>query len=47
MFRGIAELLMGICCDRACGTIFPSFEAVDFYFQPQVLSKFVSICKMT
>lgn len=30
----------------ACGTIFQSFEVVDFYFQSQVLSKFVSICKL-
>jgi O-antigen/teichoic acid export membrane protein len=28
------------------GIIFQSFEVVDFYFQSQVLSKFVSICKM-
>ena len=31
----------------ASGIIFQSFEVVDFYFQSQVLSKFVSICKMT
>ena len=31
----------------ASGAIFQSFEVVDFYFQSQVLSKFVSICKMT
>jgi O-antigen/teichoic acid export membrane protein len=31
----------------AGGTIFQSFEVVDFYFQSQVLSKFVSICKLT
>lgn len=31
----------------ASGTIFQSFEVVDFYFQSQVLSKFVSICKLT
>ncbi|MDO9268638.1 MAG: flippase [Methylobacter sp.] len=30
----------------ASGTIFQSFEVVDFYFQSQVLSKFVSICKL-
>ena len=29
------------------GTIFQSFEVVDFYFQSKVLSKFVSICKLT
>jgi len=29
------------------GIIFQSFEVVDFYFQSQVLSKFVSICKIT
>ena len=29
------------------GAIFQAFEVVDFYFQSQVLSKFVSICKMT
>jgi O-antigen/teichoic acid export membrane protein len=31
----------------ASGAIFQSFEVVDFYFQSQALSKFVSICKMT
>lgn len=31
----------------ASGTIFQSFEVVDFYFQSQVRSKFVSICKFT
>ena len=31
----------------ASGAIFQSFDVVDFYFQSQVLSKFVSICKMT
>jgi O-antigen/teichoic acid export membrane protein len=31
----------------ASGAIFQSFEVVAFYFQSQVLSKFVSICKMT
>lgn len=31
----------------ASGAIFQSFEVVDFYFQSRVLSKFVSICKMT
>ncbi|CAN4275578.1 RfbX Membrane protein involved in the export of O-antigen and teichoic acid [Methylophilaceae bacterium] len=31
----------------AGGAIFQAFEVVDFYFQSQVLSKFVSICKMT
>ncbi|MES2878116.1 MAG: flippase [Pseudomonadota bacterium] len=31
----------------ASGTIFQSFEVVDFYFQSKVLSKFVSICKLT
>ncbi len=30
-----------------CGTLFQSFEVVDFYFQSKVLSKFVSICKLT
>lgn len=30
----------------ASGAIFQSFEVVDFYFQSQVLSKFVSICKI-
>jgi O-antigen/teichoic acid export membrane protein len=30
----------------ASGTIFQSFEVVDFYFQSKVLSKFVSICKL-
>ena len=29
------------------GIIFQSFEVVDFYFQSKVLSKFVSICKIT
>ena len=31
----------------ASGAIFQSFEVVAFYFQSRVLSKFVSICKMT
>ena len=31
----------------ASGTIFQSFEVVDFYFQSKVLSKLVSICKLT
>ena len=30
----------------ASGIIFQSLEVVDFYFQSQVLSKFVSICKI-
>lgn len=30
----------------AGGTIFQSFEVVDFYFQSQVLSRFVSLCKL-
>ncbi len=29
------------------GTLFQSFEVVDFYFQSKVLSRFVSICKLT
>jgi O-antigen/teichoic acid export membrane protein len=31
----------------ASGMIFQSFEVIDFYFQSKVLSKFVSLCKMT
>jgi len=31
----------------ASGTIFQAFEVIDFYFQSKVLSKFVSICKLT
>lgn len=31
----------------AAGVVFQSFEVVDFYFQSQVLSKFVSVCKMS
>ena len=31
----------------ASGLIFQSFEVVDFYFQSRVLSKYVSICKMS
>lgn len=31
----------------ASGMIFQSFEIIDFYFQSKVLSKFVSLCKMT
>ena len=31
----------------ASGTILQSFEVIDFYFQSKVLSKFVSLCKMT
>ncbi|MBI9084494.1 MAG: flippase [Desulfobacterales bacterium] len=30
----------------AAGLIFQSFEVIEFYFQSQVLVKFVSICKM-
>lgn len=29
------------------GLVFQSFEIVDFYFQSQVLAKFISICKVT
>lgn len=29
------------------GITFQAFEVIDFYFQSQVLSKFVSICKLT
>lgn len=29
------------------GTLFQSFEVIDFYFQSQVLSKFVSYCRLT
>ena len=31
----------------AAGLVFQSFEVVQFYFQSQVLAKFVSICKIT
>ncbi len=31
----------------ASGIIFQSFEVIDFYFQSKVLSKFVSLCKIT
>jgi O-antigen/teichoic acid export membrane protein len=31
----------------ASGTIFQSFEVIDFYFQSKVLSKYVSLCKIT
>lgn len=31
----------------ASGAIFQSFEVIDFYFQSKVLSKFVSLCKIT
>jgi O-antigen/teichoic acid export membrane protein len=31
----------------ASGTVFQAFEVVDFYFQSKVLSKFVSMCKLT
>ncbi len=31
----------------AAGIFFQSFEVVDFYFQSKVLSKFVSVCKIT
>jgi len=31
----------------ASGAIFQSFEVIDFYFQSKVLSKFVSVCKIT
>jgi len=31
----------------AGGMIFQSFEVIDFYFQSKVLSKYISLCKMT
>jgi O-antigen/teichoic acid export membrane protein len=31
----------------ASGIIFQSFEVIDFYFQSKVLSKFVSLCKIS
>lgn len=31
----------------ASGVVFQSFEVIDFYFQSKVLSKLVSLCKMT
>lgn len=31
----------------ASGIVFQSFEVIDFYFQSKVLSKFVSLCKLT
>lgn len=31
----------------ASGIVFQSFEVIDFYFQSKVLSKFVSLCRMT
>jgi O-antigen/teichoic acid export membrane protein len=31
----------------ASGIIFQSFEVIDFFFQSKVLSKFVSLCKIT
>jgi O-antigen/teichoic acid export membrane protein len=31
----------------AAGLVFQSFEVIDFYFQSQVLAKFVSICRIT
>jgi O-antigen/teichoic acid export membrane protein len=31
----------------ASGMIFQSFEVIDFYFQSKVMSKFVSLCKVT
>lgn len=31
----------------ASGIIFQSFEVIDFYFQSKVLSKFVSLCRVT
>lgn len=31
----------------ASGAIFQAFEVVDFYFQSKVLSRFVSVCKLT
>lgn len=31
----------------ASGIVFQAFEVVDFYFQSKVLSKFVSLCKIT
>ena len=38
------KLFIGII---ASGLIFQSFEVVDFYFQSRVLSKYVSICKIS
>ena len=31
----------------ACGILFQASEVIDFYFQAKVLSRFVSLCKMT
>ena len=31
----------------ASGIVFQSFEVIDFYFQSRVLSKFVSLCRMS
>lgn len=31
----------------ACGLIFQSFEVVDFYFQSRVISRYVSLCKIS
>jgi O-antigen/teichoic acid export membrane protein len=39
-----AKLYIGII---AAGLIFQSFEVVDFYFQSRVMSKYVSICKIS
>ena len=38
------KLYIGII---ASGLIFQSFEVIDFYFQSRVLSKYVSICKIS
>lgn len=40
----ITKLYIGII---ACGLLFQSLEVVDFYFQSRVMSKYVSICKIT
>ena len=31
----------------ACGLIFQSFEVVDFYFQSRVMSRYVSLCRIS
>lgn len=42
--NSITKIYIGII---ASGLIFQSFEVVDFYFQSRVLSKYVSICKIS
>jgi O-antigen/teichoic acid export membrane protein len=47
LFTNNDQITITYICIIACGIIFQSFEVVDFYFQSKVLSKYVSISKIT